>query len=149
MTEHGDRADPQAQADAEESLPDVFWSVARQLRQRHREALAPWEVTPAQFRAIGTLIRHGPMRLSALSEKLRIAPRSTTEVVDALQERGLAERLPDPDDRRATLVRPTERGTAMADALRASRDSGALDFFARLDEHDRAELTRILLALRG
>ena len=113
-----------------------------------REALAPWEVTPAQFRAIGTLVRHGPMRLSELSDHLRIAPRSTTEVVDALQEHGLVRREPDPNDRRATLVRLTDRGTDIATAIRATRDAGAEDFFARLAPADRAELARILRSLR-
>ena len=85
-------AEDEAGAEAEETLSEAFWAVARQLRQLTREALAPWDVTPAQFRALGTLVRHGPMRLSELSEQLRIAPRSATEVVDALQERGLVER---------------------------------------------------------
>ena len=66
-----------------------------------------------------------PMRLSELSEQLRIAPRSTTEVVDALQEHGLVRREPDPHDRRATLVRLTDRGTEVATAIRATRDAGA------------------------
>ena len=36
------------------------------------------------------------MRPSVLAERLRIAPRSATEVVDALEARGLVERGPDP-----------------------------------------------------
>ena len=132
----------------EESLPEAFWAVTRRLRQRTREVLAPWDITPAQSRAVDVLARHGPLRLSELSEKLRIAPRSTTEVVDALAERGLAERQPDPDDRRATLVRLTEPGTATAKAIRSSRDAEAAGFFGRLSERDRTELTRILRTLR-
>jgi DNA-binding MarR family transcriptional regulator len=135
--------------DEEETLPEAFWAVARQLRQRTREALAPWEVTPAQSRAVGVLLRHGPLRLSELSERLRIAPRSATEVVDALAERGLAERRPDPDDRRATLVQLTEHGAATAQAIRSGRDAEAAGFFGRLSEHDRGELARILHSLRG
>jgi DNA-binding MarR family transcriptional regulator len=138
-----------AEPDPDENLSDAFWSVARQLRQVNREALAPWDVTPSQFRAVDTLVRHGPLRLSELSELLRIAPRSATEVVDALAERGLAERLPDPHDRRATLVRLTERGTELATAIRAARDAGTEGYFDRLSAADRAELTRILRALRA
>jgi Mn-dependent DtxR family transcriptional regulator len=36
------------------------------------------------------LSRHEPIRLSELSERLQIAPRTATEVVDALQARDLA-----------------------------------------------------------
>jgi DNA-binding MarR family transcriptional regulator len=140
--------DEDAGSEPEESLSETFSSVARRLRQVTREALAPWDITPAQFRAIGTLVRHGTMRLSELSDHLRIAPRSTTEVVDALQEHGLVQREPDPHDRRATLVRLTDRGSEIATAIRATRDAGAEDFFARLPPPDRAELARILRALR-
>ena len=140
---------PVAEPEPDETLSEAFWAVARQLRRLNREALAPWDVTPSQSRAIGVLVRHGPMRLSDLSEKLRIAPRSTTEVVDALQARGVVQRDPDPHDRRATLVSLTGHGTEVATAIRATRDAGAEVFFSRLTAPDRTELTRILGALRS
>jgi DNA-binding MarR family transcriptional regulator len=135
--------------ETEETLAEAFRGVARQLRHQTQRALAPWDVTPAQARALGVLTRHGPMRLGALSEYLRIAPRSATEVVDALEEARLVERRPDPDDRRATLVAPTGRGEEVADGIRAARAAEAEGFFARLDEADRASLARILRALRN
>jgi DNA-binding MarR family transcriptional regulator len=138
-----------AEPEADESLSEAFGAVARQLRQVSREALAPWEITPSQYRAVATLVRHGPMRLSELSERLRIAARSTTEVVDALQAHGLVRRDPDPHDRRATLVRLTEHGSDVASAIRATRDAGAEVFFSRLPAADRADLSRILRTLRG
>ncbi|GAA5113855.1 MarR family winged helix-turn-helix transcriptional regulator [Pseudonocardia adelaidensis] len=133
----------------EESLAEAFRAVARQLRHLTQRTLAPWDVTPAQARALGVLVRHGPVRLGALSEHLRIAPRSATEVVDALEEAGLVERRPDPEDRRATLVAPTGRGQEVAAAIRAARAAEAEGFFARLDEADRASLARILRTLRN
>ncbi len=87
---------PDEQDEQDETLSEAFWAVARLLRRRNREALAPWDVTPSQSRAVGVLTRHGTMRLSELAEHLRIVARSATEVVDDLQERGLVERLPDP-----------------------------------------------------
>ena len=60
------------------------------------------------------------MRLSKLSEHLHIAPRSATEVVDALESRGLVRRSPDPDDRRATLVELTEHGLGVLEAIRGT-----------------------------
>jgi DNA-binding MarR family transcriptional regulator len=133
----------------EESLAEAFRGVARQLRHQTQRALAPWDVTPAQARALGALTRHGPMRLGALSELLRVAPRSATEVVDALEEARLVERRPDPDDRRATLVAPTGRGAEVAAAIRAARAAEAEGFFARLDDADRTSLARILRILRN
>jgi DNA-binding MarR family transcriptional regulator len=132
-----------------ETLADAFRAVSRQLRHQTQQALAPWDVTPSQARALGMLSRHGPVRLGTLSEHLRIAPRSATEVVDALAAAGLVERRPDPDDRRATLVALTSRGGEVVAGIRAARAAEADDFFARLDDGDRAALARILATLRA
>ncbi|MEV0328837.1 MarR family transcriptional regulator [Micromonospora echinospora] len=132
----------------ENGLAETFWAVTRRLRHRTREALAPWDVTPAQSRALGVLIRHGALRLSTLAEHLRIAPRSATEVVDDLEARGLVGRRPDPTDRRATLVAPTEEGTRVGAAIQAARRAAAEDLFGRLPAADREQLARILRTLR-
>jgi DNA-binding MarR family transcriptional regulator len=132
----------------DETLSESFWSVARQLRETSQEILAPWGITPAHSRALRILRRQGTMRLSALSDHLHIAPRSTTEVVDALESRGLVERRHDPDDRRATLVVLTEHGTNVLDAIRAARGTEAERIFDRLSQTDRAHLARILRKLR-
>ncbi len=132
----------------EESLAEAFWAVARRLRHQNREALAPWDITPSQSRAVLTLARHGAMRLSELALHLRIAPRSATEVVDDLEEAGLVERSPDPGDRRATLVEPTERGAELVAALRRARAAEAESYFGVLSDEDRTDLARILRALR-
>ena len=133
---------------ADESLSEAFWSVARRLRETSHEALAPWDITPSALRALRVLGRHGAMRLSELSEQLRIAPRSVTEVVDTLESRGLAARRPDPADRRATLAELTERGASVLDAIRAARGTEAERLFGRLSATDRAHLARILRKLR-
>jgi DNA-binding MarR family transcriptional regulator len=128
----------------QESLSDSFRAVSRRLRIQSQKALAPWEVTPGQARALGVLSRHGPVRLGTLSEHLRIAPRSATEVADALETRELVERRADPVDRRATLVALTPRGEEVMAGIRAARGAEAEEFFARLDPDDRAALARIL-----
>jgi DNA-binding MarR family transcriptional regulator len=133
----------------DEPLVEAFWALSRRLRAMAREALAEWDVTPSQARALAVLRRDGALRLGELAEHLRIVPRSATEVVDALAGRGLVERQPDPADRRATLVALTARGAEVAAAIRAARTSGASSLFARLPDPDRAELARILAALRA
>ncbi len=134
--------------DEEESLPDAFWAVARRLRGLTRETLEPLDVTPSQSRALSVLARHGEMRLSEASEHLRIAPRSTTEVIDALEDRGLVTRRPDPDDRRATLIALTDDGAHVASAITIVRKAEAERFFGNLSETDRSHLARILRRLR-
>jgi DNA-binding MarR family transcriptional regulator len=134
--------------DAQESLSEAFWAVARQLREVSQTALAAWDITPSQLRALRVLEHHGVKRLSELSDRLHIAPRSATEVVDALEGRDLVRRRPDPGDRRATLVELTEHGAGVLDEIRAARGSEADRAFGRLSQPDRDHLARILRQLR-
>ena len=140
-----DRAAAGRESAGDETLTEAFWAVVRRLRDTSQETLAPWDITPAQLRALRMLRRHGVMRLSELSDRLRIAPRSATEVVDALESRGLAQRRPDPGDRRATLVEVTDDGGRVLDAIRGSE---AERVFGRLSPTDRSHLARILSKLR-
>ncbi|MGX6603409.1 MarR family winged helix-turn-helix transcriptional regulator [Micromonosporaceae bacterium Da 78-11] len=132
----------------EENLSEAFWAVARRLRHHTKVALEPWDLSPSLARALSVLSRHGDVRLSALADHLRIAPRSATEVADDLQRFGLIERRADPADRRAVLVALTAEGTRTAEAIRSARQAEGERFFAALDPTDRTDLTRILRKLR-
>jgi DNA-binding MarR family transcriptional regulator len=133
---------------SDESLSEALGDVARRLREKSAETLAPWDITPAHLRALRMLNRHGTMRLSTISDRLQIAPRTATEVVDALQARDLVRRRADPGDRRATLVEVTEHGADVLAEIRATRGTEAGRVFARLSPADRAELATILSKLR-
>lgn len=148
-------------------LGELLHAVFRRLRRRWAEQLAPFGLTPHQFRALDALAgrtgahRHAhdraeachqggepcSLRVKDLADALRIAPRSATEVVDLLEQKGLAERVPDPSDRRATLVALTPRGTALRGKVREDRRRESEVYFARLDPEDRAELERLLRLL--
>lgn len=139
------RHDPVPGEDA--SLIELFWAVARRLRHISQENLAQWDISPSQSRVIMVLGRHGQLRLNELSDQLRIAPRSTTEVVDALQDKGLLERRPDPGDRRATLVTLTEAGQAILTGMHHARHSNSEALFEPLSADDRERLSAILRKL--
>lgn len=129
-----------------EQLRDLVMSTSRALRRRWFSALEPWGLSPHEFRALRVIDREadGHPRLGDVAKALRIAPRSATEVVDRLQKRDLVERVADGADRRAVCVRLTDTGRRLLAEMSAARDAQAADFFAGLDAHDRAELSRIL-----
>lgn len=52
------------------------------------------------------------LRLTEIAERGNMTKQSAGEVVDYLVAQGYVRRVPDPDDRRAKLVRLTERGEA-------------------------------------
>ncbi|MGO4384089.1 MarR family winged helix-turn-helix transcriptional regulator [Specibacter sp. RAF43] len=137
-------------------LGELFHAAFRGLRRTWAEQLAPWELTPHQWRALQTLMRGcapgrggavDGLRLKDLADRLRIAPRSATEVVDQLAEKGLVRREADPTDRRATLVVATAPGIRLFGDVSAARRDKSTEYFARLPETDRAELARILRQL--
>ncbi|MCW2581806.1 MAG: Transcriptional regulator, MarR family [Klenkia sp.] len=128
----------------DDDLGELIVRAARSLRGRWREVLEPWDLSPHQARALGVVGRTEGLRLSALAEGLRIAPRSATEVVDGLAGRGLVERVPDPTDRRAVLVQLTDEGRQVQAEVSAARAADARAALGRLPADERAELARLL-----
>jgi DNA-binding MarR family transcriptional regulator len=133
-----------------DGLGEAFGAVARRLRVATLAALAAYDVTPSQVRAIRVLAAHdrGGVRSKELAEHLKIAPRSTTEVVDALEAKGVVQRSPDPGDRRAALVSLTDRGRALAEEVRRTRGVASEQLFERLTQTEREDLARILRKLQ-
>lgn len=147
-------------------LGDLMHVVFRRLRRRWSAQLEPLGVTPHQVRALrgvaegagggigsgaGARAASRPVadddagvRLRDLAERLRIAPRSATDVVDQLESRGLVERAADPADRRAVRIRLTDGGRGLLRRVHEARRTEAADFFAVLAPADRAELARLL-----
>ncbi|MGY1733870.1 MarR family winged helix-turn-helix transcriptional regulator [Geodermatophilus sp. SYSU D01045] len=128
-------------------LGELVMRAARTQRRRWRDVLAPWALSPHQARALRVVVLQEGVRLSDLAEALHIAPRSATEVADALQERGLLERTPDPTDRRAVLLRGTAEGRRVQAEVDAARRADTRELFARLSTAERAELARLLRAV--
>jgi len=128
-------------------LGDLLMRVARTQRRRWRDVLAPWDLSPHHARALKVVSERDGVRLSDLAEALHIAPRSATEVADGLQERGLIQRMPDPGDRRAVILRLTDEGRRVRGEIGVARAADSEDLFARLSADDRSTLARLLRTL--
>lgn len=140
--------DPQHDLDQGRDLGGLLHGAFRGLRQSWAAQLAPWEITPFQWRALHTLARaDAGMRLGDLAERLRIAARSATEVADQLEGADLVGRTPDPSDRRAVIVACTERGRALHDAVLAERRERSDEYFSALSPTEQAELAALLAKL--
>lgn len=145
-------------------LGELMHAAFRRLRRRWSEQLAPLGLTPHQSRALFAVARAQEpageagadgadgvdgVRLKDLAERLRIAPRSATEVVDQLAVKGLVERTADPADRRATRIVLTEAGIELRRQVTEVRRAESGDFFGALAPRDRDELARLLGLLSG
>ena len=134
--------------DATGELGELLMRVARNQRRRWREALAPWDLSPHQARALRVVVERDGVRLSDLAESLHIAPRSATEVADGLQARGLVERTPDPADRRAWRLHVTAKAQPVVGKLRAIADDMTAEAFAGIDPKDIETTRRVLAQVR-
>ena len=81
--------------------------------------------------ALDVLLRLGvaPAGVGELAEALDVSSRNVTGLVDTLEREGLAERGPDPADRRAVRVRITAAGRDWIAAFRAPAKAGMAAVF--------------------
>ncbi|SEE92382.1 MarR family winged helix-turn-helix transcriptional regulator [Ruania alba] len=89
---HRHREPPGPDAD----LHELLLYAAHQMRREWARSLEEWGLSPHQAMALRTAMADDGGRVSDLAARLRIAPRSATEVVDSLEERGLVERVRSP-----------------------------------------------------
>src|SRR5688572_5425512 len=77
------------------------------------------EIRPSHGCVFGNMRPDG-VRLTDLAERARITKQSVGEIVTDLEKLGYVERIPDPADKRAKLVRLTPRGEEVQGAARAT-----------------------------
>jgi DNA-binding MarR family transcriptional regulator len=114
------------------------------------ETLATFKLDRRAFQLIGKLRSFGaPYRRSAgmLANDLRLSTGAMTNRLDRLETAGLIRRLPDPNDRRGTLVEPTDAGHAAWDETVGTQARREQMIAAVLTEPERQELHRLLRRL--
>lgn len=103
----------------------------------------------ARTKVLRRLHDQGPTRQNVLAADLGLSPHTITDIVDGLERAGMAERRPDPTDRRAKLVAITGAGEAGLDVANATRERLLTQVFGALSEADRATFLRLLDSLDG
>jgi len=126
-------------------LPGLF-SICQNLVEgelfaRLAEAGYP-EVRPVHGCVFGT-IGDGGDRLTALADRARMTKQSVGEVVSELERLGYVERVPDPSDGRAKIIKLTERGQGAYDLAFATIEA----IQRRWEERYGAERVRDALAM--
>jgi DNA-binding MarR family transcriptional regulator len=90
------------------------------LRRRFREVTDRRELTPSQISVLSRLGKEGPSTASGIAAAERVRPQSVASWLAALQEQGLVERRPDPDDGRRQVVSLTGTGQRFLEDTRRS-----------------------------
>lgn len=128
-----------------DALVDELFTTTVELRSFAESRLRPMGSSVARLRALRMLAREGvPLRMRDLSEMLGIAARTTTTIVDSLEQDGLVERVRHADDRRAFLISLTDAGRAHFEQAEAVDTQALADATGTLSAQEREQL-RVLL----
>jgi DNA-binding MarR family transcriptional regulator len=90
--------------------------------------------------ALRACVAEGPQRISTLVERLGVSQPGVTQLVDRMVTEGWVERVADPDDGRAVLVRATAHGREVIEQRRHSRAVLLNDLLDRLDDADQQKI---------
>ncbi len=128
----------------------LLFVVNRALEQRAFDAVVAagiTDITLAQAR-IGARIAPGGSRVSDLAEQARVTKQSAASLVEQLEKAGYVERVPDPTDGRARLVRLTPRLQRLAEVADAEVVRVLAEWADHLGEDRLEQLHEILRDLR-
>ena len=137
-------------ASADESPGLVLWQVTNRWQAAQRAALKPFGLTHVQFVLLASLTwlqEDGPITQKRLAGHAATDPMMTSQVLRALEARGLVERAAHPDDGRAWAVSATPEGRALANRAVVAVEACDDAFFAGLGDGV-SELVRLLVELR-
>jgi DNA-binding MarR family transcriptional regulator len=124
--------------------------LAPLFQQAYAEAFAPVGLKQGDYGVLVALRRAGaPYRLTptGLARRRMMTSGGMTPVIDRLERRGLVARVPNPDDRRGSLVELTDAGREAVDEAMALHADVEQRLVAGLDDSERAQLADLLRKL--
>jgi MarR family transcriptional regulator, organic hydroperoxide resistance regulator len=108
----------------ERDCGDIVANVEKELRyisgiikQKGRELLSDYTITPPQFVALQWLFEDGDMTIGDLSTKMFLACSTTTDLIDRMEKNNLVERVKDTNDRRVVRIHLLDEGKRIIDEV--------------------------------
>ncbi|ABS74905.1 MULTISPECIES: MarR family winged helix-turn-helix transcriptional regulator [Bacillus] len=131
-------------ADIEKSLRHI----AAIIKQKGREILNQYAITPPQFVGLQWLYELGDMTIGELSGKMYLACSTTTDLIDRMEKNKLVERVKDPADRRVVRIHLLAEGERIIQEVILKRQAYLRDMFATFSEEETAAFEKSLLKLQ-
>jgi MarR family transcriptional regulator, organic hydroperoxide resistance regulator len=114
----------------------------RVIRERTLDSWVKLNLTIPQLKSLFYISRHGRVNLSGLASGIRVTPANVTGIADRLVEQGLLTRTPDPDDRRVSWLRATDKGKTLINDLREGRAQEMRRILDQLTEEELSTVAR-------
>ncbi|MGG4343274.1 MarR family winged helix-turn-helix transcriptional regulator [Paenibacillus lautus] len=127
---------------------DLMFRATRHIQHEYEmklESLSlPFQLSGPRLRLLLMVWRAEQIRMNELASKLGVKPRTVTELVDALEREGVLHRIPDPNDRRATLLHLTEDALNQITRVRAVQMQISDEILRNFSTEQRTELHALL-----
>lgn len=126
------------------------WRLSANLLGDAEKWLAPVGLTFESFSLIVTLRRSGPpyeLNPTALYRESLLSSGAITNRIDRVEAQGLVKRLPDPNDRRGTIVQLTAKGRTVADRAIKLHFEALAEELSGIDRAERDQLAALLSKL--
>ena len=120
--------------------------ISHLIKQKGREILSNYTITPPQFVALQWLHESGDMTIGELSTKMYLAFSTTTDLVDRMEKNELVLRIRDENDRRVVRIHLLPEGERVIQEVIIKRQDYLRDLTA--DEFNAEELEQLLKNLQ-
>ena len=131
-----------------EELADRLHSAAIHLLRQVRVQDAASGLAPARLSALSVLVFGGAMSLNDLARAEQVRPPTMSRIVDALESANLIRRTVNQQDRRAVVLKATEKGTAILWQGRKRRVKFLAKHLSRLSEQERKQIEAAIKAIQ-
>lgn len=111
--------------------------LARSMRRWIEGNIATPGLTMPQLRAVAQLCKQDGISQAALAALIDSDPMTLSGIVERLEAKGLVERMPDPNDSRAKIVRVTDAGLELYQQLKATVAEANEQMFEGISEEER------------
>jgi MarR family transcriptional regulator, organic hydroperoxide resistance regulator len=118
--------------------------IAAIIKQKGREILSNYTITPPQFIALQWLDELGDMTIGELSNKMYLAFSTTTDLVDRMEKNDLVVRARDTRDRRVVRVHLLEKGEQIITEVVVKRQRYLKDVVKGFDDAEIEVLAKLL-----
>jgi DNA-binding MarR family transcriptional regulator len=129
------------------ALQAAVADLVRVYQFRDRDRICCHDISVTQCYALETLVEHGPMRLSDLTERLFLDKSTTSRVIRTLVNKGYVEQHSDPRDGRATALSATRAGRSLCARITDSLVEQQKELLADLDPDVRAGVVDVIRRL--
>ena len=114
--------------------------ISHLIKQKGREILSNYTITPPQFIALQWLHEYGDMTIGDLSTKMYLAFSTTTDLVDRMEKSDLVQRVRDEQDRRVVRIHLLPEGERVIQEVISKRQQYLQDILVEFNEQELQDL---------